>query len=580
MFGKLLLILSKIKTWQIACFMIILSFTVFFSGLNGGFQGDDTDQIIKNEAVHSISNIGLFFKSSTFWNGETLVGDFYRPTMTTVYSLVYTFFGANPTAYHVVQLLIYTAAAFILFLFLKQFFRIRIALLLATIFLIHPINTQIVYSIPSMQEPLMLIFGISGLYVLTKTQTTKNLAIATFLLFMSLMSKETAIVFVCAAVLYLLIYNRARVLSFIKLMTLPFILYLIIRISVVGFRHITNSAQVDFLSFWERMTMVPSLIMFYITKFFYPRDLATSYYWTHKTISFDSFILPFLIILIGVIGLALIGWFIYKKSGRKGLSPYLFFAGWAILGLMPHLQIIALDMTACETWSYLMAIGLLGMMGVIIKTFASKLKLRWLVMAGFVILLMLGVRSWQRGLDYYSQETLSLKDIAVTEQNYLAMNNLAKYYINNDDLKKAEFYAKQSIEFFPAVTNYNNLGVIYQKQNDFVGAKREYMSALNIVPLGAAYENVAITNLVIGESTENIKFLQDALRLYPNNNRLWTYLAIEEAAANNNDAAKTAIMNAYRTGPIPPALYTAIIDKTPLDIPILDSGKVVQIIWE
>lgn len=50
--------------------MIVLGFGVFFSGLN--------------------------FKSSTFWNGEALVGDFYRPIMTTIYAFVYTFFGANP----------------------------------------------------------------------------------------------------------------------------------------------------------------------------------------------------------------------------------------------------------------------------------------------------------------------------------------------------------------------------------------------------------------------------------------------------------------------------------------------------
>lgn len=576
---KIIYFINSLKKWQVYLIFISLGFIVFFSGLTGGWQGDDTDQIIKNEAVHSISNIGSFLTSSTFWNGEQLVGDFYRPTMTITYSIIYTIFGANPTAFHIVQLIIYCSAAFILFLIMKKFFKTPLALLFGLIFLVHPINSQIVYSIPSMQEPLMLIFGLSALYLLTLAKTTKDYLKVTGLLFLSLLSKETAIVFVLLSIIYLIIYNREKTKSFLKMIIGPVILYIILRISVVGFRNITNSAPIDFLNFWERMITIPSLVLFYLGKFFWPQNLATSYYWTHKAINLNDFVWPLLICIVILAAIILLGRMIYKTAGQKNLFIYIFFSLWLILGMGPHMQIIALDMTACETWFVIPISGMIGMIFISIRTFLPKIRPAWLIIPSIIFITILGIRSELRGFDFKNQEVLSKVDIRVTEKNYLAMNNLAKYYINHNELKKAEYYAQQSINFFPAVTNYNNLGVARQKMGDYIGAKSAYMNALSIVELGAAYENVAIVNLIIGDSDDNITFIQNALKKYPNNNRLWTYLAIEQAAVGNHDEAKNAILNAYRTGSIPPALYESIMNKTNLDIPITGSDKVVHIKW-
>ena len=569
--------IDNLKAWQVGLILPLVGFSVFFSGLTGGWQGDDTDQIIKNTAVHSILNVGLFFRSSTFWNGEALVGDFYRPMMSTTYALIYSFFGAQPIAFHVVQLLIYVASAFILFLLLKLFFRPALALLVALIFLVHPINSQVVYSIPSMQEPLMLLFGLSALYILVKSQTNKSLVGTTALLFLALLSKETAVVFVCLAALYLFLYHKSRLLSFIKIVSLPVILYILIRTSVVGLRNITQSAPIDLLNFGQRILMIPSMLMFYLRKFIFPENLATSYYWTYKSPSFEGFILPLLILLICVAGLVFAGKLIYQKAGKKSLITYLFFSAWTILGIAPYMQIVALDMTACETWFIVAIIGLLGMLAVILKTMLPRIQPAVLLAISLVVLIALGVRSELRGLDYHNQATLALKDIAVTDRNYLAMNNLSKYYIDNNQIAKAEVYAKQSIDYFPSVTNYNNLGVIQQKMNDYAGARQSYLDALQITPLGVTYENIAITNFVVGKPADNIAFLKKGLSLYPKNNRLWTYLAIEEAASGSSSEAKTAILNAYHFGPIPSALYLAIINHTPLDVPILDSGTIVHI---
>src|SRR5678816_1961657 len=121
--------------------MAVIGFAVFFTGLNNPFQGDDQFQIVDNKAVHSIANLPSFFTHSTFYNGENLVGVFYRPLMTTTFSLLYTFFGANPLPYHLVQIALCIAGAFLVYLVLKHFFKkIYVALPLALIFMVHPLN--------------------------------------------------------------------------------------------------------------------------------------------------------------------------------------------------------------------------------------------------------------------------------------------------------------------------------------------------------------------------------------------------------------------------------------------------------
>ncbi|HPF31128.1 MAG TPA: hypothetical protein PLO25_02365 [Candidatus Saccharibacteria bacterium] len=576
---KLIKKINQIKSWQVAIVIALIGLAVFFSGLNGGFQGDDTDQIIKNEAIRSLSNIGHFFSSSTFWNGERLVGDFYRPMMTTTYAFIYALFGTNPIGFHVVQLILYMACAFFLFLFLRTFFKPTVALFLALIFLVHPINSQPVFSIPSMQEPLMFLSGISALYLLTISNNTKRLFLVAFLLFLSLMSKETAVIFICLAVLYEFLYDRERLFIFIKIISAPIILFLILRISAVGLRNITLSAPIDLLSFGERMITVPSIIMFYINKFFFPCELATSYYWTYKTITFEGFVIPLVLVLLLFVGFTYAGFLIYKNKNKKDFFAYIFFGLWTILGMSPHLQIIALDMTACETWFIVPMVGFLGILALIFKNFLPKVQPCIVLTLAIILLILLGARTNIRGLDYQSQVTLSLKDITVTEKNYLAMNNLAKYYIDHNEPKKAQQYAEKSVEYFPAVSNYINLGVIKMKQKDYVGAKEAYMKALSFYPLRVTYENIAIVNFAVGESSENIAFLKKALSDFPNDSRLWNYLAIEEARVGNNDGAKNAILNAYRVGPIPPELYDSIINKKPLDIPITDTDKIIQIRW-
>lgn len=576
-FNNLIFKINSLKSEYFAVIFVIIGIVIFFSGLNGGFQGDDNLQIVENAAVHSIGNIGSFFGSSTFWNGEALVGAFYRPMMTTTFAIIYSFFGANPMAFHVVQLMLYIACVYVLFLFLKTFFKPIVAFLVALLFLAHPINSQVVYAIPSMQEPLFFLFGMLALLRLSKSQDKKSLIVSSAYLSLSLLSKETGVVFVVLSVLYLFMFKKEHAVRFMKIVSVPVLIYLMMRANAVGlFQGSLHAAPISHLNFLERIFTIPSIILFYILKIIMPVDLATSYYWVYPKFDLEKFLLPLFAVVILAFGLLLVAKKI-KAENKKDYKVGLFFLGWAVFGILPYMQIIALDMTACEAWAFCALPGLLGLLAIIISRLVNGKYLKFVGLIVILVIVAFGIRTFVRGFDYKDQLTLATKDISVSENNYLAMNNLAQSLIHENKLGEAKKMAENSIAIYPAVTNYTNLGVIKQKQGDFDGAKSAYTKALKYGNMGIIYENIAIVNFVISEPKDNIKFLHDALKVYPRNYKLWTYLAIQEIAVGSRAEAKKALQSAMTYGVVPKALYYCILNGQPLDIPIPGTKKIIHI---
>jgi hypothetical protein len=460
---------------------------------------------------------------------------------------------------------------------MKKFFKPGVALVIALIFLVHPVNSQTVFAIPSMQEPLFLLFGLLALLVISRSQTTKSFIGATLLLFLSLLSKETGIVFVLLALLYLGLFHRQKVFAFVKVGIFAALIYILLRAHAVGLLpQAVHAAPISSLSLTGRLLTIPSIVIFYITLFLLPSQLATSYYWTHSSVTLTETILPILVIIAVVIGGVYLGKKIRAKQ-KANFLVYIFFASWAVLGLLPYLQIIPLDMTACEAWLVTSVPALLAAISIGLTTQLSKNTIRWVYVIAIPIVIVLGIRTAIRGLDYQSQYTLASKDISVSKDNYLAMNNLAQSLIQSNRLDEAGSFALRSVMLYPAVTNYTNLGVVKQKQGDYIGAKQAYEKALQYGSLGITYENLGIVHLIIGSADDNISYFHTALKVYPQNYRLWTYLALAEAEKGARDEAKVAITKAASYGGVPQQLYVAIVNGQAFDINLPGTNRVIHL---
>lgn len=552
--------LSKLTNRQVAAIFIGIGLVVFAIGLTSPFQGDDNFQIVNSTPVQSLNNIPTLLSSSTFFNGQDLVGSYYRPTMTITYAIIYTFFGPNTFFFHIVQLALHIAGAFMLYLLLKTFFKQPLAFILAAIFLIHPLNSQVVYAIPSMQDALFFLFGISALWVLINHKEDKSMWTVAGLLFLSLISKEVAIIFPLLAALYLLLFERERLTRYLRCVAAAIVGYLILRLNAVGFMGTDSKiAPIVDLTFVERLMTLPSILFFYLSKFVFPWDMATRYFWVHKDFSLQGVLLPLVVVLL-VIGLFVyLGLRIRKRLAKKEFKAYIFFTVWALSAIIPYLQLIPLDMTACINWFYFSMVGVLGMLGISTKLIKKYKYTGPLTIAGIVIYFVLAVSSFIQGTYYKSPETLARHDYSVSSDNYAALNDLSRAMLQHNEFEQAEDYAKQSIAIYPTLFNYQNLGVALQQQKDYASAQGAYESALMHGSQLALHENLAMIALLRGDNDYTRKVLDRGLSEYPKSSKLWFFLAILEGSSGSEEKAKNAVIKASELGPIDPTIANAIL---------------------
>src|SRR5205823_5660731 len=120
----------------------------------------------------------------------------------TIFSLFYSFSGANYFLFHSFQIIFHIINACLLFLFLKHFFRKQIALILSLIFLVHPINSEVALYVSDTQEVLFFLFGVLALWKLKHLKSKKYLIFIAISLLLSLFSKETGLLFICIVIFY------------------------------------------------------------------------------------------------------------------------------------------------------------------------------------------------------------------------------------------------------------------------------------------------------------------------------------------------------------------------------------------
>lgn len=563
--------INKIRNWQAALIIGVLGFAAYSTGLTSPFQGDDIFQIVNNVPVHSITHIRLFFEGGTFYNQQGLAplsGSYFRPLMTTSFSLIYSLFGLHSFYFHLYQLMLCIGSAFILYLFFKYSFKPAPALFLALVFLLHPLNSQVAFSIPYLEDALYFFFGILGLYLLMRFKSSKSLIAVVLCLTLSLFSKETGLLFVILSILYLFWWERKRLKLFFSIFILPFILYVSLRLNAVGLDKSPNNAPIDRLHLWGRLMTEPSIILFYLSKFIFPWRLASGYYWVHPTFSLRYFILPLMIDLIIMAAVIYLAVMLRRHAPKALYYTYLFFTIWSLLGLIIISQIVPLDMTVCETWIYFSMAGVLGMIGVLLTAFPFRIHPKWLILViGMILISLLGARTTLRGFDWGNLYTLAKIDITASPDDYNADIQLATSLTKLSEFNQANQAAEHAVAIYPTADTYNALGTEQFVSGNYSSALKSFMSALNYSQAGYLYENIAALSLWYGNPSTNIAFINNALSHFGNDGKLWLYMAILLQEQHDNNNAVIAITNASKLGVNNPYYYDHIINNQPLTLP-------------
>jgi len=505
-----------IKTAKVVWIFILIGLLVYGLSLFNGFVWDDEEQIVNNVFVHSVKNIPLLFQSSTFNTGGAGVsaGTYYRPLMMTFFSFVYQLFGPNPFFFHLFQLFFHILTAILVYLMFKHFFKEMTAFFMAIIFLVHPAGVESVAYISAVQDIFYVLFGILAFYIVIKNRAKfefKNIFLINTLLFLSLLSKETAILFFIIIFIYQLIFDRKFIFENLIFFMMTVGIYALLRFALAGvFFTPYHNAPIVQLSLWQRIMMIPAIFFYYFKLFFYPLDLAVMQHWVIRTLDFRM--------LLGSLSAGILALLLWKKRFNRN---FIFFFLWFIITIFPYLQIFPLDMTVAERWFYLPVVGLLGMMGAVWSKSGNKL-----VIMGVIIIAIFSIRSFFRTMDWKNGLTLYGRDIKISKGAFDLENNYGVELFRAGDYQEAKVHFLKSTELAPYWwTNWNNLGAVYEQEKNYQKALEYYQKSIDNGQYYLAYENMAKilvlqekVNPIAGRKTD--EFLRKALEMFPENNNL------------------------------------------------------------
>lgn len=483
-------LLIPLTTSKVIHWIIVIGLIVFANMLFNKFVWDDITYIWFNPDVHKIDLKLLFSENSfNFASGQ------YRALTALYFACVYTLFGTSTFFYHILQLLMHIINVILVYFLFKKYFPIGISFFLSLVFLVHPIQVESVSFIGASGNLLFFLFGIIALHLIMHKKFFAKIWVQfliSFLLFLSLLAKETGLGFSILSVVYIFFYNRKKIGTVLWITALALLCYFGIRFGIghiyFNNEHLKTVIPINNLTFGQRLLTMPAVLFYYLWTFLYPAKLAINQLWVITQPTIQDFYLPLSMLIILFIAVVVFG---RKLRNTKIAFMYWFFFLWFGIGMSIHSQIIPLDMTVADRWFYFPMVGLLGMLGFVLNVISYKYtnaRVLWTI--AIAVLLILSVRSMVRNTNWQDNIPLFSHDAAVID-NYDLETNLATFYNMQQRPDLGIVHAKRSVDLYAYDGNLTTLGFIYEAVGDKKHAEESYRRAITTQNKSARYDKKA-----------------------------------------------------------------------------------------
>ncbi|MBK9108390.1 MAG: hypothetical protein IPM92_08455 [Saprospiraceae bacterium] len=546
--------------WQ-GLVVLLCAFVPYVNTLFHEFVLDDRVVYTENQFVQKgISGIPEIFSTNSFegyfkgsGKGSSVSQNRYRPLSLGFFAIENQMAGNNAFLAHLWNVLFFSLLCFLLFVTLKKLLDYRykdiatlIALLTAILFALHPIHTEVVANVKSLDEIFVLLFCVlSFRSILTYHQNYQsiNLFAASLWFLCAVFSKENAVVFVLLAPLALVYFvpkeKRKLIHSFIPLIFSAAI-YISCRIAVLGtqvYVESRNFLENPFLTIRGEKIMVMQdadkigtifyTLLRYLYLHIFPYPLTHDY--APKSIATYNIASPpaiFSIIIYLMLVVLLIKW-------RKTLAILSYGILFFLIAMTPVSNLfVSTGAYMGERFAFMPSLGICLIMAYLAKVYLFD-KFKWGPYIFMAIILAFGVRTFVRNLDWKSNLALFSNDITHST-NSAKLNSslgfiLLENYRNTDDkegnkhlLSQAILYLNRAVKIYPRYSDcIFLLGNAYYLNKNYPQAVVTYESYIDLNPADASI----------------MKNYQKALR------ELGRKYFYEDS---NNSAAKNALLKSYK----------------------------------
>ena len=496
---KDLSIFSEKRFWLIAC--VVITFFVVAPNINNEWVNwDDEKFVLNNELVDDLSFENTKKIFSTLENNGG-----YTPMVVLSWSLDYSINGFNPHVFHTTNVILHLINVALVFLFIFLLFnRIDLAVIVALLFGVHPMQLEAVAWITSRKDLLYGMFYLAGLitylkFLKAEKEKRRKVFILCLLFFLgSLLSKGMAVTFPIS-LLIIDFLNKRKDIRRMLLEKAPFFI-LSILIGVIAVAGQQKGGAVDDLqniSFLESFFVACYGLTMYTIKAFVPFQLSSYHpypYAPGQAIPsyIYSSVVPALAILIVV--------FYSLKKNRFIAFGALFF----LTSIVLMLQFFPVGLAIIsERFSYIAYIGLFFLMAYgglkLADRFQVKRKTVYLIFG--VYLVVLSSITYQRSDVWENSETLWSDVIKKYPDDFLSYCNRASHYITIGQPDKAisDFGSALTLNG-QAFRTYNDRGNLYLQQGEFDKAMSDFEKAISLSPEFAdAYINKGLVLMNVNQ---------------------------------------------------------------------------------
>lgn len=219
------------RGWKpaIPVMLLLAIFATYGHTLGFGFVFDDHEQIVRNPWIKDLGASVQAFYSHSFGWGESFVPISYRPMVYFTYAVEHAVFGVEPRGWHLVNLLVHSTNAVLLFFLIARIMPKGAGAAQAPGSVLPPFAGALFFALnPAGAEPVSwagcvpeLFYTLMGLSILLITVSEHGAERATgsflkyrlipgALFFLALLFKETAVVIPVLVLVYDLVMNGAR----------------------------------------------------------------------------------------------------------------------------------------------------------------------------------------------------------------------------------------------------------------------------------------------------------------------------------------------------------------------------------
>lgn len=562
-----------------AAVIAVLAFSIYCNTFSHEYALDDLIVIVKNEYVYEgFAGLGGIFTKDAFDSycrqsnsTNSLAGGRYRPLSIGTFAIEQQFLGPVPVSQvdsvvnnarmpgkqlddlrhamhirHVFNVLWFTLSVIVLLYFLRYvvFPRNHLIPFIATLlFTVHPIHTEVVANVKSLDEILSFLFiCLTFIFAFKYREHNKIWLLAAALLsyFLAFLSKEYAITLVVLLPLSFWLFRKEAVGKSISA-TLPYLLVVIIyaalRFQAVGAMNgggddsdIWNNPYAFATAAQKTPTQIATL-MNYLKLLVFPHPLSSDY--SYNTIPYKDFSNP-LVWLSILIHLAMLAGGVYFLKKRHVF-------GFAIAFYVANLLLVCnliydLGGTMGERLIYHSSLGFCIVLAYLLYGGAEKMRSEStgrLVLATMVttIVILCSGKTIARNNDWKNDFTLFSNDVKVVPNSLLVNADLGvavldKADLEKDEQKKAERlrtgikYLDKALSLdsvcLPALLN-RALANFKLKNPD--AARKDYETVIKLLPdygpLAELYYNVGVLYYFDKKYTKAIEVWQNVLKFRP-----------------------------------------------------------------